>query len=194
LRALRCSGDLNLSEFEFVGIVFGVILLIAGIRMLWPRWRPSEAEERWAVRAMRRLFPVAQNVRGPHFWVKRDGKWNPTPLFLALVAVEVVDLIFAVDSVPAVLAVTRNAFIAYSSNVFAVFGLRAMYFALAAVLPRFRFLHAGLAAILIFVGAEMVSGGHFRLPTGVTLGVLAGILAIMVAASLLWPKPQNACK
>jgi tellurite resistance protein TerC len=186
------AGIALLRRFEFVGIIFGVILLIAGIRMLWPGSRPAEAEERWAVRATRRLFPVIDEAPNSHFWTKRDGKWNPTPLFLALVAVEVVDLIFAVDSVPAVLAVTRNTLVAYSSIVFAVLGLRAMYFALAALLPRFRFLHTGLAAILVFIGAEMVSHGHVRLPTAVTLGVLAGILALMVAASLLWPKPQSA--
>jgi len=187
------AGIALLRRFEFVGIIFGAILLIAGARMLWVEARSSgEAEGRWAVRAVRRIFPLAENnasgAEGTRFWIKRDGKWNPTPLFLALVVVEVVDLIFAIDSVPAVLAVTRNPFVAYSSNVFAVLGLRSMYFALAALLPRFRFLHAGLAAILIFVGAEMASAGHFRLSTGGTLGVLAAIVGIMVAASLLWPK------
>jgi tellurite resistance protein TerC len=186
------AGIALLERFAFVGLIFGGILLIAGIRMLWPGAPEPETESRWALRMVRRLFPVTDDVasraQGARFWIRRDGGWNATPLFLALVAVEVMDLIFAIDSVPAVLAVTRNAFIAYSSNVFAVLGLRAMYFALAALLPRFRFLHAGLATILIFTGAKMVAGDHLRLPTGVSLGVLAGILAIMIAASLLWPK------
>jgi tellurite resistance protein TerC len=183
------AGIALLQRFEFVAVIFGAILLIAGALMLWSGGRHPEAEERWAVQAVRWVFPVADNVPGgARFWIKRDGKWNATPLFLALVVIEVMDLIFAIDSVPAVLAVTRNPFIAYSSNVFAVLGLRAMYFALAALLPRFRFLHTGLAAILIFIGAKMVGGEHLPVSTGESLGVLAGILAIMVAASLLWPK------
>jgi tellurite resistance protein TerC len=186
------AGIALLRRFEFVGIIFGAILLIAGVRMLWPGAVLAGGEERWAVRAVRRVFPVADNVDDcAHFWIKVDGRWNATPLFLALVVVEVMDLVFAIDSVPAVLAVTRNPFVAYSSNVFAVLGLRAMYFALAALLPRLRFLHVGLAAILIFIGAKMVAGEHLRLSTGESLGVLIGILAIMVAASLLWPKRQT---
>jgi tellurite resistance protein TerC len=185
------AGIALLQRFAFVSIVFGAILLIAGVRMLWPGAQQPEAEERWAVRAARRVFPVADHVEGgARFWIRRDGKWNATPLFLALIVVEVMDVIFAIDSVPAVLAVTRDPFIAYSSNVFAVLGLRAMYFALAALLPRFRFLHAGLAAILIFIGGKMVAGEHLVLSTGMSLGILAVILSVMVVASLLWPKRE----
>jgi tellurite resistance protein TerC len=186
------AGIALLQRFAFVGLVFGVILVIAGARMLWPGAPEPETEGRWAVRVARWLFPVTNNVitdrEGADFWVKREGKWIATPLFLALIVVEVMDIVFAIDSVPAVLAITRTTFIAYSSNVFAVLGLRAMYFALAAVLPRLRFLHAGLAAILIFTGAKMVAGEHLQISTAATMGVLAGILAIMVVASLLWPK------
>lgn len=183
------AGIALLQRFAFVGIFFGAILLIAGVRMLWPGAESPGAEERWAVRAVRRVFPVTDNAAGGlRFWMKRDGKWNATPLFLALIVVEVMDVVLAIDSVPAVLAVTRDPFIAYSSNVFAVLGLRAMYFALAALLPRFRFLHAGLAAILIFIGGKMVAGEHLVLSTGMSLGILAVILAVMMAASLLWPR------
>jgi tellurite resistance protein TerC len=183
------AGIALLQRFGFVGILFGGILLIAGVRMLWPGAQRPEAEERWAVRAVRRVFPVADSAAGNrHFWIKQDGKWNATPLFLALIVVEVMDVVLAIDSVPAVLAVTRDPFIAYSSNVFAVLGLRAMYFALAALVPKFRFLHAGLAAILVFIGAKMVAGEHLVVSTGMSLGILAVILAVMVAASLLWPR------
>jgi len=186
------AGIALLRRFEFVGFVFGGILLVAGIRMLWPGTVLGAGEEKWAISLARRMFPVADNVDGgSHFLIKRDGKWNATPLFLALIVVEVMDLIFAVDSVPAVLAVTRNPFIAYSSNVFAVLGLRAMYFALAALIPQLRFLHFGLAAILIFIGAKMVAGEHLRLSAGGSLGILAGILLMMAAASLLWPKSKS---
>lgn len=188
------AGIALLRRFEFVGFVFGAILLVAGIRMLWPGAILGAGEEKWAIRLARRMFPVADSSLdgGSHFWIKRDGKWNATPLFLALIVVEVMDPIFAVDSVPAVLAVTRNPFIAYSSNVFAVLGLRAMYFALASLMPRLRFLHIGLAAILIFIGAKMVAGEHLRLSAGESLGILAGILIMMAAASLLWPKSKSA--
>jgi tellurite resistance protein TerC len=108
-------------------------------------------------------------------------------LLLALVALEAMDIIFAVDSVPAVLAITRDTFIVYSSNVFAILGLRALYFALADILPRFRFLHQGLAAIIIFVGTKMVLGDHFSIPSLISLAVIATILGVTIAASLLFP-------
>jgi tellurite resistance protein TerC len=197
------AGVALLRRFEFVEIIFGAILLVAGVRMLWPGTAGPEAEGRWVVRAVGRIFPTPEPVResvggagggnvdsseGGSFFVRHDGKLKATSLFAALVVVEIIDLIFAIDSVPAVLAVTRNAVLAYSSNVFAILGLRAMYFALAAVLPQFRFLHAGLAAILVFTGTKMVAGEHLRLSTGASLGVLAGIVVVMVATSLLWPK------
>jgi len=136
-------------------------------------------------------MPVVDDYDGERFLVKRSGKWSATPLFLALVAVEAMDIIFAVDSVPAVLAITRNTFIVYSSNVFAILGLRALYFALAGVLPRFRFLHQGLAAILVFVGAKMTLSESVPIPSLISLGVIAGILGVTVAASLLFPKADG---
>jgi tellurite resistance protein TerC len=113
-------------------------------------------------------------------------------LLLALIALEAMDIIFAVDSVPAVLAITRDTFIVYSSNVFAILGLRALYFALADILPRFRFLHQGLAAVIIFVGTKMVLSDHFPIPSVVSLAVIAAILAATIAASLLFPSRASA--
>jgi tellurite resistance protein TerC len=121
------------------------------------------------------------------FLLRRAGRWNATPLLVALVAVEAADIVFAIDSVPAVLAITRDAFIAYSSNVFAILGLRALYFALADLLPRFRFLRPGLAAILLFTGFKMLASDRIPMSTGLSLGVIVGTLAAMIAASLLWP-------
>ena len=186
--AFVLAGVELLQAFHAVLYVFGALLLLTGLRMFLPVKRTLHPERNWLVRAARRIMPVVDDYDGERFLVKRAGKRSATPLFLALVAVEAMDIIFAVDSVPAVLAITRNTFIVYSSNVFAILGLRALYFALAGVLPRFRYLHQGLAAILVFVGAKMTLSEWMPIPSLISLGVVAGILSITVAASLLFPK------
>jgi len=182
------AGITLLQRFHPVVYFFGAILFITGLRMLLPRKRELHPENTWLVRMTRRLLPVVDNYDGRNFLMRRNGKWNATPLLLALVALEAMDIIFAVDSVPAVLAITRDTFIVYSSNVFAILGLRALYFALADILPRFRFLHQGLAAVILFVGTKMVSSDHFPISEIASLAVIAGILAVTVAASLLFPR------
>jgi len=182
------AGITLLQRFHPVVYFFGAILFITGLRMLLPRKRELHPENTWLVRMTRRLLPVVDNYDGQNFLMRRNGKWNATPLLLALVALEAMDIIFAVDSVPAVLAITRDTFIVYSSNVFAILGLRALYFALADILPRFRFLHQGLAAVILFVGTKMVSSDHFPISEIASLAVIAGILAVTVAASLLFPR------
>ena len=186
--AFVLAGVELLDAFHAVLYVFGALLLLTGLRMLLPTKRELHPERNWLVRAARRIIPVVDEYDGERFLVKHGGKWSATPLFLALVAVEAMDIIFSVDSVPAVLAITRNIFIVYSSNVFAILGLRALYFALAGILPRFRFLHQGLAGILVFVGAKMTLSEWVPIPSLISLGVVAGILTITVAASLLFPK------
>ena len=177
-----------LQYFHFVVYVFGAILLIAALKMLFEETHPSHPDRGWLVRVARRLIPVTDTFEGGAFWIRRDAMWYATPLFLALVAAEAMDIVFAVDSVPAVLAITRDAFIAYSSNVFAVLGLRAMYFVLAGILPRLRFLDRGLAVILFFVGGEMLVADRVKIPTAMSLAIVAAILAVTIAASLLWPR------
>jgi tellurite resistance protein TerC len=186
--AFVLAGVELLQAFHAVLYVFGALLLLTGLRMFLPVKRTLHPERNWLVRIARRIIPVVDDFDGQRFLVKRAGKWSATPLFLALVAVEAMDILFAVDSVPAVLAITRNTFIVYSSNVFAILGLRALYFALAGALPRFRFLHQGLAAILIFVGAKMTLSEWMPIPSLISLGVVAGILSVTVATSLLFPK------
>jgi tellurite resistance protein TerC len=188
--AFVLAGVELLQAFHAVLYVFGALLLLTGLRMFLPVKRNLHPERNWLVRTARRIMPVV-DYDGERFLVKRSGKRSATPLFLALVAVEAMDIIFAVDSVPAVLAITRNTFIVYSSNVFAILGLRALYFALAGVLPRFRFLHQGLAAILVFVGAKMTLSEWMPIPSLISLGVIAGILGVTVAASLLFPKTDG---
>jgi tellurite resistance protein TerC len=183
-----------LQSFHAVLYVFGALLLVTGLKMFWPTKRVLRPDRNPLVLMARRIIPVTDSFDGERFFAKQAGKWIATPLFLALVAVEAMDIIFAVDSVPAVLAITRNAFIVYSSNVFAILGLRALYFALADLLPRLRFLHQGLAAILVFVGAKMTLSEWFPVTAPISLGVIVGTLAVTVAASLLLPAATEKAK
>jgi tellurite resistance protein TerC len=185
MRALFVLAGVELLQnFHFILYIFGGILVVTAIQMLRPGQRAIEPERNWLVRITRQFIPVLTDYGGEDFWVKRERKWNATPLFMALVAVEAMDIVFAIDSVPAVLAITRDTFIVYSSNAFAILGLRALYFALADILPRFRFLHQGLAAILLFVGFKMIASDWIDLPDLMALGVIAVILAITIVASL----------
>lgn len=185
------AGVQLLQSFHAVLYIFGALLLGTGLKMMLSSERVIRPERNWLVRLAKRFLPVTHKYEGANFLVKQRGKWNATPLFLALAAVEAMDLLFAVDSVPAVLAITRDTFIVYSSNAFAILGLRALYFALAEVLPRFRFLHQGLAAILIFVGAKMIMSDHVPIPTTLSLLIISGLLGITIVASLYFPQRTN---
>lgn len=176
-----------LDKFHPVLFLFGAILIIAAIRMLRPEQRRVAPDRNWLVRTVRRLIPFVDDREGDHFWIRRGGKWNATPLFLALIAVEAMDIVFAVDSVPAVLAITRDTFIAFSSNALALLGLRALYFVLADALARLRFLHQGLAAVLLFVGGKMLVSDWLPISAAVSLVVIAIILAVTVLVSLAAP-------
>ena len=180
-----------IQRFHFILYFFGAILVFTAIQMLRPGKREIHPERNWLVRITRKFFPVVTDYSGDNFFVKRERKWYATPLFLAVMAVEAMDIVFAVDSVPAVLAITRNTFIVYTSNAFAILGLRALYFALADILPRFRYLHQGLAAILLFVGAKMIASDWIELPDLASLGVIAAILAITIVASLIFAPKQG---
>ena len=180
------AGITLLQAFHPIMYLFGAILLFTGLKMLFPRKRALRPENNWMVRIVRQVIPVVHDYEGQQFLVRKSGRWKATPLFLALVAVEAMDIIFAVDSVPAVLAITRDTFIVYSSNVFAILGLRALYFALADILPRFRFLHQGLAAIIIFVGTKMILSEHFPISAVTSLIVIAVVLGVTIAASLVF--------
>jgi tellurite resistance protein TerC len=188
MRALFVLAGVELLQnFHFILFIFGGILVVTAIQMLRPGQQTIDPERNWLVRITRRFVPVLIDDAGEAFWVKRERKRHATPLFLALVAVEAMDIVFAVDSVPAVLAITRDTFIVYSSNAFAILGLRALYFALADLLPRFRFLHQGLAAILFFVGFKMIASDWIDLPDLASLAVIAGVLTITIVASLVIP-------
>jgi tellurite resistance protein TerC len=140
-----------------------------------------------ALRLFRRFAPVTDDYRGGKFFVKQQGRYTATPMLVVLLIVETTDIVFAVDSIPAILAITLDPFIVYTSNVFAILGLRSLYFALAGMMKLFHHLHYGLSAILIFVGAKMLLSDFYKIPAPVALGVVAGILLLSVIASLAFP-------
>jgi tellurite resistance protein TerC len=178
------GGIALLQKFHAVLFIFGAILLITGMRMLSSRQGAAEAGPNLIVRMARRAVPVADGYEGERLWVRESGRAKVTALFVALIAVEGMDLIFAVDSVPAVLAITRDPFIAYSSNAFAILGLRALYFALSRSLARLRYLRQGLAIILLFVAVKMLASERLPISSDLSLGIIGGILTLAVAASL----------
>jgi tellurite resistance protein TerC len=143
-------------------------------------------------RLARRVLPLTKRVEGKHFFVREEGKLRATPLFLVLVLVEATDLMFAVDSIPAIFSITRDPFLVYTSNIFAVLGLRSLYFLLAHVVQKFHLLRFGLAVILVFIGLKMLGERWVHVPIGISLGVVAGVLALSVAASLAFPPPPAA--
>ena len=173
-----------LREFHAVLYVFAAILSITGIRMLLPRRQSFHPESNWLVRAARLVFPMTNTYEDDRFFVRQGGQWKATSLFIALIAVEAMDIVFALDSVPAVLAITREPFLAYSSNAFAILGLRALYFALSAALTRLRYLHQGLATILLLVAAKMIAGERMGISTEISLAIIGLILGVTVVASI----------
>ena len=182
------AGAALLERFHWIIYLFGAFLVATGVKMAFVPHHGLEPEKNPLVRLVRRLMPVTSDFRGPRFFVLEGGRRAATPLFLVLVLVEFTDLIFAIDSIPAIFAVTRDPFLVYTSNVFAILGLRSLYFLLAGVMHKFEYLKLGLAAILVFVGAKMALVDLVKIPAGISLGVIAAILGIAVSASLLKAK------
>jgi tellurite resistance protein TerC len=179
-----------LSRVHWVLYIFGGLLIISGIRFLVLGEHKVDPRKNPVVRALRRLIPVTSDYQGGKFFVRKpqqNSRLYATPLLLVLVVIETTDIVFSVDSIPAILAITLNAFIVYTSNVFAILGLRSMYFAVSGLMKVFRFLHYGLALVLILVGLKMLVADHFRVPTAATLGVVAGVLLISILASVAFP-------
>ena len=176
-----------LRRFEFFIYIFGAILIYSGIGLLRESEPNVHPEKNLVLRGFRRFFPITPTFEGSNFFVQRDGRWMATPLFLALLVVETTDLIFAVDSIPAILAITRDAFIVYTSNVFAILGLRSLYFALEHFFSMFRFLNYGLAVVLTLIGLKVLGSHYYEPPLGVTLTTVVVVLGLSVVASLIWP-------
>jgi len=186
------TGAALLRQFDWMFYVFGAILIISALRML----REDDEEERdfgssFPARLVRRFMPVTGDLHRARFFVRQDGRLHATPLFVALVMVELTDVVFAVDSIPAILAVTRDPFIVFTSNAFAILGLRSLYFAVAGLMAMFRYLKYSLVLILAFVGVKMLLVSHFHVPNLVSLGIILGTLAGGVVASL-WAARREA--
>jgi tellurite resistance protein TerC len=180
-------GAALLARFEWILYLFGAMLLITGVRMMFKHDEEFEGDQNPIVRAVRRLVPMTTSYHGKHFFTVENGKRLATPLFLVLVLVEFTDLIFAVDSIPAIFGITRDPFLVFTSNIFAILGLRSMYFLLAAVIERFYLLKYGLALILSFIGVKMLGEKWFHIDILISLSVVIGTLAVSIAASLIWP-------
>jgi len=183
--AFIAAGAALLTHFEWVMYVFGVFLVFTAFKLATQREAAVHPERNPLIRAARRIMPVAEDYHGEHFFIRRAGRLVATPMFLVLLVVESTDLVFAVDSIPAVFAVTQDPFLVYTSNVFAILGLRSLYFLLAGALDRFYYLKPALAAILGFVGIKMLIAELYKVPIWASLTVIAGLLAIAVIASLV---------
>ena len=190
-RALFIGAGSWLMQFHWVTFVFGAFLLVTGAKMIFSPEKEIEPEKNFLIRTFKRFMPVTHELRGKHFFVRENGRLFATPLFIALLFLEMTDIIFAVDSVPAIFAITSEPLIVFTSNIFAILGLRSLYFMLAGAMDKFHFLKFGLAAVLIFVGLKMVwlndaFGGKF--PVTWSLGIILATIAISIIASLLFPK------
>ncbi len=190
-RAIFIAGGAYLMQFHWVIYLFGAFLIITGIKMMLVPDKEIDPDKNILIRLFKRLVPVTSEYHGQKFFVRLKGVLHATPLFIALLFIEVTDIIFAVDSVPAIFAITKEPLIVFTSNIFAILGLRAMYFMLAGAVDKFHFLKYGLSIVLIFVGLKMVwlndyFGGKF--PISYSLGFILGIIGLSVLVSLMFPK------
>jgi tellurite resistance protein TerC len=184
-------GSVLLAKFHWILYVFGAMLVITGVRMAFKSDEEFDGNDNPIVRMVRRFLPLSHDYHGKRFFVIEAGRRVATPLLLVLILVEFTDLVFAVDSIPAIFGVTRDPFIVFTSNIFAILGLRSLYFLLAAVVDRFHLLKYGLAVILTFVGVKMLGEKYFKIDITFSLLVIIGVLIAAVAASMIWPKKEE---
>ena len=185
------AGVALISKFHWIIYVFGAVLIYTGFKMLFHKDEKIEPDKNPLVRLFKKFFPVTEETHGGKFFVKLKGRTFATPLFVVLLIVEFTDLIFAVDSIPAILAITNDTFIIFTSNVFAILGLRALYFALAGITKYFHYLKYGLSAILVFVGIKMTIVDFYKIPIVYSLLVICSILVISVLISVAFPKNKE---
>jgi tellurite resistance protein TerC len=178
-------------RFDFVLYIFGAFLLVSALRMFFGKQEPQNFGDSWVVRVCRRMFRVTPEFYGEHFKARVDGHWMLTPLALALIVIDIMDLIFAVDSIPAVFAITRDPFIVYTSNICAILGLRSLYFLLANLIDRFIYLKTGVALVLAFVGTKMIIADFVHVPIGLSLAVIILILTVTISISVIVTSKRN---
>lgn len=183
------AGVVLIHHFSWMTYFFGVVLLATSAKLLLSKAdAPIDLEKSWVLQLLRKVIPITSTYENEHFFVKKEGQWWGTPLFAVLVMIETTDIIFAIDSVPAILGITTDPFIVYTSNVFAILGLRALYFALSHLMKTFHYLHYGLAFLLAFIGVKMLIAGYVNIPISVALLVIAATLGIAISLSVLLPK------
>jgi len=188
------AGTALLAQFDWMFYVFGAVLLVSALRMLRNDDVNRDFDSSFPARLVRRFIPVTDQLDRARFLVRRDGRLYATPLFVALIMVELTDVVFAVDSIPAILAVTRDPFLVFTSNAFAILGLRSLYFAVAGLMSMFRYLRYSLVLILAFVGVKMLLVGRYHVPNMVSLGIIVGTLGGGIVASLLATRIERAAK
>lgn len=187
--ALIGVGAYLISQFHWVLYLFGAFLIVTGIRMVLHKENDKiDIERNGVVRLLRRMVPITDRYHHSAFFVRQNGLLFATPLLVVLLMVETTDLVFALDSIPAIFAVTQDPFLVYTSNVFAILGLRSLYFLLANVMQSFRFLKHGLSVILVFVGMKMLIADYFHMPIALSLGVIGAVLTVSITASLIYPE------
>jgi tellurite resistance protein TerC len=173
-----------IQQFHWILYVFGAFLILTGVKMWWAAGQEPDLESNPALKLLRRIMPVSKVFDGEKFFTLENGKRIATPLFLVIILVAITDVIFAVDSIPAIFAITMDPFIVLTSNIFAILGLRAMYFLLAAIAAKFHLLSYGLSVILVFIGTKMVLIDIYKIPVAVSLGVVVAVLAITMVWSV----------
>lgn len=181
-------GTLLITQFHWILYVFGIFLIITAVRLSFGEDKKIEPEKNPVLKLVRRILPITPGFEDHHFMVRRAGKIMGTPLLIVLIVVETTDLVFALDSIPAIFAITLDPFIVYTSNVFAILGLRALYFAIAGLMPLFRFLKHGLSAILGFVGLKMLLANIIPISSALALGIVGGIFFISIILSIIIPR------
>jgi tellurite resistance protein TerC len=180
-----------LSKYHWVIYIFGLILVYSGIKLFMEKDKEVHPDDNPVLKFFKKFFKVTNIYHGKKFWVKESGQWVATPLMVVLIVIETTDLIFAVDSIPAILAITKDPFIAYTSNIFAILGLRALYFSLHHLMGRFHLLHYGLGIILVFVGLKMLLESVIHVPIVVSLGIISLILTVSIIASWYIPEKKH---
>jgi tellurite resistance protein TerC len=193
MRAVFIFAGISLiNRFHWIIYVFGAFLVYTGIKLAIPKKDEGFAPEKNpAVKLARRFLPVTNHFEGGRFFTRVDGRLHATPMFLVLLIVETTDVMFALDSIPAVIAITRNEFIVFTSNIFAILGLRSLYFAVSGVMQLFRYINVGLAVILVFVGTKMLVSSYLTIPIKISLGIIGSVLAASILASVLIPSQRK---
>lgn len=185
------AGSALIQNFSWMIYVFGGILIITAVKMLFSNHEEVDPEKNFLVKLAKKIFPVSEKIEGHNFFTKINGKTAITPLFLVLVVIENTDVIFAVDSIPAIFAVTTDPFIVFTSNVFAILGLRSLYFALAAMMNKFKYLKISLVFILAYVGVKMLLSNFYHIPTLISLGIIIAAISIGITVSLITAKDDK---